>query len=340
MEAILLVGGLGTRLRPLTENLPKPMLPVAGVPLVVHQIARLKAAGIDHVVLATSYKADVFSEALGDGSHLGVRVDYAVETEPLGTGGAIRHAADLLDDRAGPVLICNGDVIDAHAIRAQVSQHVEAGAAATLYLTRVDDASAYGCVPTEPDGRVTAFLEKMDAPVTSQVNAGCYVFERSVIATIPAGKPVSVERETFPSVLDSGALMLGVVDDAYWRDLGTPESYIQGSADVVLGLVDSPARPGPAGPHLVLDGAKVHDDARLSGGTCIGPGTVVHEGAEVHGSVVLDDVTVGAGAAVRASALGRGVVVGEGVHLDGVVVADGVTVPAGARPEPGTRLTA
>ncbi|MGH8828372.1 MAG: nucleotidyltransferase family protein, partial [Jiangellaceae bacterium] len=171
MEAILLVGGLGTRLRPLTENLPKPMLPVAGVPLVVHQIARLRAVGVDHVVLATSYRAEVFADGLGDGSALGVRVDYSVEDEPLGTGGAIRHAAELLDEAPdAPVVILNGDIVDGHDLRAQVDRHVAAGAAATLYLTRVDDPRAYGCVPTTGD-RVTAFLEKTPNPVTDQINA-------------------------------------------------------------------------------------------------------------------------------------------------------------------------
>lgn len=339
MEAILLVGGLGTRLRPLTANLPKPMLPVAGVPLVVHQIARLRAAGVDHVVLATSYRAEVFADALGDGSAVGVRVDYAVEDEPLGTGGAIRNAADLLtcaDDE--PVVVFNGDIVDGHDIAGQLRRHREADAAATLYLTRVADPRAYGCVPTDGD-RVTAFLEKTPDPVTDQINAGCYVFRRGVISSIPSGQVVSVERETFPGLVATGELVLGLVDDAYWRDLGTPESYIQGCADVVQGHVDAPARPGPAGPHLVLEGAEVHRGARLGGGTCVGSGSVVHDGAQVHGSVVLDDALVGEKAEVRASALGRGVVVGERAVLDGVVVGDGVTVPAGATPEPGSRLT-
>lgn len=340
MEAILLVGGLGTRLRPLTEHLPKPMLPVAGVPLVVHQLARLRAAGITHVVLATSYRASVFSDHLGDGAALGMRIDYAVEEEPLGTGGAIRNAARRLDGpHDEPVLVANGDVVDGHDIAAQVARHIAAGAAATLYLTRVDDPRAYGSVPTTADERVTAFLEKTPQPVSDQINAGCYVLDRRLIDAIPGGRVVSVERETFPGVLEAGEVVLGLVDDAYWRDLGTPESYIRGSADAVLGLVDAPARPGPAGECLVIDGARVHDAADLTGGTCVGPGAQVGEGAAVHGSVVLDDVVVGRAAEVRASALGRRVVVGEAAILDGVVVADGVIVPAGAQPPPGTRLS-
>ncbi|MGH8823982.1 MAG: sugar phosphate nucleotidyltransferase [Jiangellaceae bacterium] len=338
MEAILLVGGLGTRLRPLTDDLPKPMLPVAGVPLVVHQIARARSAGVDHVVLATSYRARVFTDLLGDGSSLGVRVDYAVEDEPLGTGGAIRNAAAYLGQ--DPVLVFNGDVIDGHDIAAQVGLHVDRRADATLYLTTVDDARAYGCVPTDGAGRVTAFHEKMPEPVSDQINAGCYVLERAVIDDIPAGRPVSVERETFPGLLADGHLVQGVVDGAYWRDLGTPEAYIQGCADVVLGLVDAPARPGPAGESLVLDGADVSASAVLRGGTCVGPGCVVGDAARVDGSVLLDGASVESGAVVRASAVGRGARVGAGAVLDGVIVADGVQVPAHARPAAGSRLTA
>ena len=340
MEAILLVGGLGTRLRPLTDGLPKPMLPVAGVPLVVHQIVRAREAGVDHIVLATSYRAVVFADALGDGSRLDVRVDYAVEDEPLGTGGAIRNAAaHLRSAEDDPVLVFNGDVIDGHDIRAQVAAHEAAGADATLYLTRVDDARAYGCVPTDAAGRVIAFLEKVPEPVTDQINAGCYVFRRAVVDAMPSGRAVSVERETFPGLLSAGAHVLGVVDRSYWRDLGTPESYVRGSADVVLGLVDAPARPGPAGEVLLLEGADVAADARLSGGTCVGVDAVVGAGAVVDGSVLLDGANVGAGAVVRASAVGRKARIGADAVLDGVIVADGVEVPSGARPEPGARLT-
>lgn len=337
MEAILLVGGLGTRLRPLTDEIPKPMLPVAGVPLVAHQIARLRAAGVEHVVLATSYRADVFTEGLGDGSRLGVRLDYAYEDEPLGTGGAIRNAADLLDgdDPNAPVVVFNGDVVGDHDMVAQVKQHIAADAAVTLYLTVVDDARAYGCVPTDDDGRVTAFLEKMPEPVSDQINAGCYVFARRVIDAIPAGRVVSVERETFPGLLEAGAVVLGVVDHAYWRDLGTPASYVRGCADVVLGTVEAPARPGPSGQALVLPGAEVDASAVLTGGSSVYPGATVGAGARVHGSVILDDAVVGAGAVVIGSVVGRAGVVGTGAVLERVVLGAETRVPDGTRPNPG-----
>jgi mannose-1-phosphate guanylyltransferase len=334
MEAILLVGGLGTRLRPLTDDLPKPMLPVGGVPLVVHQIVRAREAGVDHVVLATSYRAEVFTDALGKGNRLGVRVDYAVEEEPLGTGGAIRNAAGLLRAAAeDPVLVFNGDIIDGHDIRAQVKAHADASADVTLYLTRVDDPRAYGCVPTDPRMAVTAFLEKAPRPVTDQINAGCYVFRRSVIDTIPTGRAVSVERETFPGLLVADAVVVGVVDDAYWRDLGTAEAFVRGSADVVLGRVDAPARPGPAGPALVLAGAVVHGDVHLTGGTCVGAGCRVGSGAIVDGSVLMEGAVVGDAAVVRASAVGRGARIGAGAVLEHAVV------PAGMDVDPGKRVT-
>jgi mannose-1-phosphate guanylyltransferase len=316
------------------------MLPVAGVPLVVHQIVRAREAGVDHVVLATSYRAEVFADALDDGSALGVRVDYAVEDEPLGTGGAIRNATDLLTGTGDddPVLVVNGDVIDGHDIAAQVAEHVARGADASLYLTVVEDARAYGCVPTDEQGRVTAFLEKMPEPVTDRINAGCYVFRRSALRAIPTGRPVSVERETFPLLLAGGRLLLGRVDTAYWRDLGTPQSYVHGSADVVLGRVDAPARRGPAGQALVLPGAVVSASARLTGGTTVGCGARVGDGAVVEGSVVLDGARVGPGAVVRSSAVGRDADVGAGAVLRAAVVGDGAKVAQGWRPAPGVRV--
>ena len=332
MEAILLVGGLGTRLRPLTDDLPKPMLPVGGVPLVVHQIARAREVGVDHVVLATSYRAEVFADALGEGTDVGVRVDYAVEEEPLGTGGAIRNAACHLSAAAGePVLVFNGDIVDGHDLPAQLKAHADARADVSLYLTRVDDPRAFGCVPTDGRGMVTAFMEKTLQPVTDQINAGCYVFRRSVIDAIPTGRAVSVERETFPALLAAHAVVVGIVDDAYWRDLGTAKAYVRGSADVVLGRVDAPARPGPAGPALVLAGAVVIGDAHLSGGTSVSAGCRVGAGSTVHGSVLMDGARIGDGAVVRSSAVGRGARIGTGAVVDRAVVAAGAAIGPGER---------
>ncbi|MBC2879198.1 MULTISPECIES: mannose-1-phosphate guanylyltransferase [Streptomyces] len=325
-EAILLVGGKGTRLRPLTVHTPKPMVPAAGVPFLTHQLARARAAGIEHIVLATSYLAEVFEPYFGDGSALGLHLEYVTELEPLGTGGAIRNVAHRLhsgpDD---PVLIFNGDILTGLDIEALISTHRTAGADVSLHLTRVTDPRAYGLVPTDENGRVTAFLEKPQTPeeiVTDQINAGAYVFNRSVIDTIPAGRPVSVERETFPGLLADGAHLHGMVDSTYWLDLGTPQAFVRGSADLVLGRAPSPAVPGRCGERLVLPTAEVAPDAKLMGGTVIGAGARVEPGARVDGSTVLDGAVIEAGASVRDSLVGAGARVGARTVLDGAVVGD------------------
>ncbi|MBO0774881.1 MAG: nucleotidyltransferase family protein, partial [Actinobacteria bacterium] len=199
LEAILLVGGQGTRLRPLTIGTPKPLLPTAGVPFLAHQLAKAAAAGVTRVILATAYRAPMFAEHLGDGSGFGLDIEYVQEEVPLGTGGAIRNAATALrSPPAAPILVLNGDVLSGHDLTAQVDLHVKSDAAVTLHLVAVPDPARFGCVPTDPGGRVTAFLEKTANPVTNRINAGCYVFRRSVIDRIPPGRVASVERETFP----------------------------------------------------------------------------------------------------------------------------------------------
>ena len=332
IEAVLLVGGHGTRLRPLTVTTPKQLLPLAGVPQLAHVIARAGEAGVERVVLATSYKAELFAAAFGDGSRLGVEMAYVVESQPLGTGGGIRNAAAAL--RAGPsdpVVVLNGDVLSGHDLAAQLKVHAASGAEVTLYLTEVSDARAFGCVPTDPTGRVTAFLEKMPNPVTNQINAGCYVFRRRVIDRIPAGRPVSVERETFPQLLADGIPIQGYVDTAYWLDIGTPAAYVQASADLVTGALGSPVLPGEPGEALVLAGADVAADAVLSGGSVIGAGGRVGAGAVVDGSVLLDGAQLAAGTVARRSVVGRGGSVGAGAVLDEAVLGDDVRV--GARNE-------
>ncbi|GLW61782.1 GDP-mannose pyrophosphorylase [Actinomadura rubrobrunea] len=338
MEAILLVGGQGTRLRPLTISTPKPLLPTAGVPFLAHQLARAHAAGVERIVFATSYRAEMFEAAFGRRAH-GVELVYVSEEEPLGTGGAIRNAARALtcgpDD---PVLILNGDILSGHDIRAQVELHEKTGAAVTLHLTEVDDPSRFGCVPTDDEGRVTAFLEKTPNPVTNRINAGCYVFRRSAIDAIPADTVVSVERETFPGLIASGAVVMGHVETGYWMDVGTPQAFVRGSCDLVLGRLASPAMPGEPGERLVLDGAVVSPGAVVRGGTTVGRGAVVEAGATVSGSVLLDEVVVAEGATVCDSVLSRGARVGPGAVLEGVVLGDGAVVGPGNELRGGLRV--
>jgi mannose-1-phosphate guanylyltransferase len=294
------------------------------------------------VVLATSYLAEVFEPYFGDGAELGLRLEYVTEVEPLGTGGAIRNVAERLHSGADePVLIFNGDILTGLDITALVDTHRSAGADVSLHLTRVPDPRAFGLVPTDETGRVTAFLEKPQTPeeiATDQINAGAYVFRRSVIDAIPAGRPVSVERETFPGLLADGAHLQGMVDSTYWLDLGTPQAFVRGSADLVLGRAPSPAVPGRCGERLVLSGADVAPDAKLTGGTVIGAGAVIGEGARIAGSTVLDDAVVEPGAVVSDSMIGRAAHVGARTVLSGVVVGDRARVGADNELREGVRI--
>jgi mannose-1-phosphate guanylyltransferase len=334
VDAVVLVGGKGTRLRPLTLSAPKPMLPTAGVPFLSHLLSRIRAAGITHVVLGTSYRAEVFEQYFGDGAALGLDLEYVVEDEPLDTGGAIRNVYDRL--RAEHAVIFNGDILSGADLGALVQAHRDHSADVTLHLQRVDDPSRFGSVPTDAAGRVTAFLEKTPNPPTDQINAGCYVFRRSVVEAIPAGRRVSVERETFPGLLAAGAHVHGFVDASYWLDVGTPEAFVRGSADLVRGVAPTSALPGPTGEALILDGAKV--GGTVNGGSTIGAGAVVVAGASVRGSVLFDDVSVAEDAVVEDSVLGVGARVGRGAVLRGVVLGDGAAVGAGCELLPGARV--
>lgn len=335
-DAVILVGGLGTRLRPLTLSVPKPMIPTAGVPFLAHVIARIRAAGIEHVVLGTSYRAEVFEASFGDGRELGVELEYVVEDEPLGTAGAIRNVTSAL--RGDTVLIFNGDVLSGLDLRALLAIHRDREADVTLHLTKVDDPRHFGCVPTNSEGRVTAFLEKTDHPPTDQINAGTYAFRREIVDRIPTGRPVSVERETFPALLAEGARVFGHVDTSYWRDLGRPSDYVAGSADLVMGLAPSPALPGPVGESLLLPGAVVDPAATLAGGATVGRGATVAAGAVVDGSVLFDGASVAAGAIVRRSVIGAGAVIGEEASLTDTVVGDRARVGVRVELQGGARV--
>src|SRR5437868_1062689 len=287
LEAIVLVGGQGTRLRPLTLSAPKPLLPTAGVPFLAHLLTRAAAGGVTHVVLATCYKAEMFAAVLGDGAQLGLSIDYVQEEQPLDTAGGIRNAARSLrgSGPADPVVVLNSDILSGHDLTAQVDLHVKTDAAVTLHLVEVADPSRFGVVPTDETGRVTAFLEKTPEPVTNRINAGCYVFRREVIDQIPAGRRVSVERETFPGLIEAGALVMGYHESAYWLDVGTPQAFVRGSCDLVLGRLPAPAVPGPSGPSLILAGETETDGAEGSGGATGGAGARHGAGATVSGRV-------------------------------------------------------
>jgi mannose-1-phosphate guanylyltransferase len=302
--AILLVGGFGTRLMPLTKNTPKPMLTVAGVPVTEHQLAMAKAAGITEIVLATSYLSEVFIPYFGDGSKWGMKIKYAVEKEPLGTGGAIRNAAKLLDTKES-IVILNGDVLSSHDLSEQIRQHEAHDADVTLHLTQVDDARAFGCVPTDSDGRVTAFLEKMENPVSNQINAGCYVFNPRVVSTIPLDTVVSVERETFPQLVANGAKVFGYLENAYWLDIGTPRALLKASIDIVK----------RSGDFLAMPGSVIDPTAVITGGSCIGPNSSIGAGVHIDGSIVEAGSVIGPNATISDSFVAAGAKVENNVKI-------------------------
>jgi mannose-1-phosphate guanylyltransferase len=323
-EAILLVGGRGTRLAPLTDAIAKPMLPVGGVPFIAHQIAQAQAAGINKIVLATSYLAQTFTDYFGDGSDFGVELIYAVEESALGTGGAIRNAAEFLSGTPdSSVVIFNGDVLSGHDLPGQIAAHKSSNADVTLYLTKVKDARAYGCVPCDESGRVLDFLEKMENPITDLINAGCYIFKRSIIDQIPANKVVSVERETFPNLLSGGANIRGFIDNSYWLDVGTPQALLTASRDLAIGKISSPAVANKINDCVISPSAKISSTAKISGGSTIGEEVTVEDGVEIIGSIISDGVQVSAKAQIKNSILGRAVTVGHSAQIIGSVVADG-----------------
>lgn len=342
LEAVLLVGGQGTRLRPLTIDTPKPMLPVAGRPCTEHQIARLREAGVTRVILGTSYRADVFADYFGDGSAFGVELVCVTEREPLGTGGAIRNVLpELRSEPDDPVLILNGDVLSGHDMAGQVTQHRSRRADVTLHLINVEDPRPFGLVPTDVDGRVLAFLEKPERAedtITHQINAGCYVFSRHVIDAIPSGRVVSVERETFPELLSTGASVQAWIDDAYWLDLGNPLAFARGSRDLVTGRAPSSAVIGSTGTALILPGASVDATAVVDGGSCIGSGAVIAAGATISGSVIMDGARIGANVRIVDSIIGRDCSVGDRTVAFETVIAGRARIGADNEFPSGTRI--
>ena len=325
LRAILLVGGEGTRLRPLTYTRPKPLLPVVGVSILERKLTHLAAHGVTEAVLSLGYRPDAFMAAFPSGEACGVRLRYAVEPTPLDTAGAILFAATEAgyDRLPGPTIVVNGDVITDLDITAQMSAHRRTHAEATIALTEVEDPSAFGVVPTDPDGRVVSFVEKPpkgEAP-TNWINAGTYILEPSVLARIPRNRKVSIEREIFPSIAGEGRLY-AVHSHAYWIDTGTPALYLQATNDLL----------GPDS--FVGDGAVIHPSAVversvIGAGASVGararlvrsvllPGAVIGDGAVVEDSIVGESAEVGPGAILRAqTVLGDRVVVGPGVVLLG-----------------------
>jgi mannose-1-phosphate guanylyltransferase len=335
MEAILLVGGQGTRLHPLTLTVAKPLLPVVNATLTEHQIAIAKSHGIERIILGTSYKAESFQEVLGDGSHLGVEIDYAYEPEPLGTGGAIRNAATKLHSGpTEPVAIFNGDILSQVNITHLVQAFYRHNADVILYLTRVSDPRNFGLVPTALDGRVIAFTEKpqTDAEIISdQINAGVYIFKRSAIDEIPADTVVSVERDVFPRFLREGFKVFADVQDCYWLDLGTPQSFIKGAKDLVSEKFFSPIFKSSNFLYWAERSSRINPTALIGGGSSIGANCNIGSNNQINASVLMDSVQSGAEVIIEDSIISSGVKIADGVSLKNSVIGAGAQIAKGAK---------
>jgi mannose-1-phosphate guanylyltransferase len=326
VQAIVLVGGEGTRLRPLTNDVPKPALPLVDRPFLAYAIEWLAGYGVTEVVLACGFLPDVLREALGDHEHAGVTITYAVEPEPLGTAGAIRFAAEQLGKQLDSrFLALNGDVLTDLDLSALVRTHEERGASASIGLYPVEDSSAYGLVSCDGEGRVLEFTEKTGEAVPGEINAGAYVLDRSVLDLIPAGRAVSIEREVFPRLVGEG--LCGLLLDGYWMDIGTPERYLQASWDILEGRVET--RVEPTAPGLfAAAGSTVADGAKLGPRAVLAPNCRLEPGAEVSDSVLLEGCVVREGARVRGSILAPRVQVEPNAELVNTVVGRDERVPA------------
>ncbi len=323
MQALVLAGGEGTRLRPLTLTTPKPVMPLAGRPFLSFMLDWVHSHGVDEVVLSCGFMSEAVREVLGD-IYDGMRLRHVIEREPLGTAGPVRLAYDegLLEER---LLILNGDVLTDMDLSAELAEHERRGARVTLALYAVDDTASYGVVPTGEDGSVEAFLEKSEGEVpTNRINAGAYVVEREVVETIPAGRSVSFEREIFPELVGDG--LYGYAADGYWIDIGTPERYLEATWDLLAGRAASRL------PHRDETGSLVYEGC-LVAGAHVGPQSVlgrhcsVGSDSRIDRSVLHDRVMVGADAEVEESVLAEGVRVGKRARVGpGAMIGAGATI--------------
>lgn len=335
MQAVVLAGGEGTRLRPLTETVPKTVLPLCGRPFTAYTIDWLERHGVDEVVLSCGYLADGMRSAL-DGA-TGPRLVFEVEPEPLGTAGAIGHCRDLVGET---FFAMNGDILSDLDLTELVEAHQASGARATIGLYPVDDPSSYGLVFRDSDGKVTEFREKPEPgtnPGTDEINAGIYLLDASVFDLIEPGKPVSIEREVFPLLAEEGSLY-GVRLEGYWLDIGTPDRFLEATEDILSGKVETTVT-GELGPdriHIAPD-ADVSEAATVAAPSLIGPGVTVASKATVGPGTVLESgCRVGEGASVAASALFSDCEVGDGATVTGSILSAGVRVDPGAAVPQGT----
>ncbi|HYR85334.1 MAG TPA: NDP-sugar synthase [Terriglobia bacterium] len=338
MKGLILAGGKGTRLRPLTINTPKPVVPVANAPFLLYQIDLMRSGGIEEIILSLSYQPRKIEDLLKDGSDYGVWIRYAVEGTPLGTGGAFKNAEEQIDSTT---VVFNGDVLTSIDLSAVVARHREKRAIATLVLTPVENPSAYGLVETSPEGWVQRFVEKPgpDEITCNTINAGIYILEPSVLNYMPKGEPYSFERGLFPTLLEHKEPVLSFVMDSYWIDIGTPRKYLEVHQDILAKKFASPRvspnaldRPSlPAGAtvdekSIIDQGVTIRSGVRIEN-SVIGRNCKIDEGAQIIDSVVWSGNTIDADARVNGSIVGKGCYIGRSATLrDGVVLGDKTVV--------------
>jgi mannose-1-phosphate guanylyltransferase len=357
MKAVILVGGLGTRLRPLTCNTPKPMIPLVNQPFIEHMLETMRDQGIHEAILAVQYLADRFREALGDGSRLGMKVHIVEEPEPRGTAGAVKNVEHLLD---GTTFVFNGDVMTDLDLQAMLAYHRERESSCTIALTPVEDPTSFGLVETDTGGRIQRFLEKPrpEDVTTNMINAGTYILEPQVFRYVPPNQFYMFERGLFPVLLQTSDPMYAFPSRSYWTDVGKPQTYLEVHHDILIGKVRYKFRGQQIAERVWTEnGAEIHPQAQLVGPIVLGPGVRIGAGAQVigptvigarceiganasiEGAVLWDDNVIGEGAALRACVLGRGNRIGAKAHLaDGTIVSDNCVIGAENRLECGIRI--
>ena len=353
MQALILAGGEGTRLRPLTSTVPKPVVPLVDRPFIAFMLEWLARHGVDDVVMSCGFLATAVRNVLGDGSQYGLRLRFIEEPEPRGTAGALKYAEDFLDER---FLMLNGDVLTDLDLSAQLAQHEKTGATATLALTPVEDPTNYGLVRTDGGGAVTEFVEKpsYDQIDTRNISAGAYVLERAVLDLLEADQPASIERDVFPQLVGNG--LYGCVSENYWLDIGTPARYLQATWDILEGAVGTAFAERTGGAYLVVEqsvdnrgriipsalvesGCIIGDGARVGGRVVLEAGVMVGPNTTIERAVVLRGAEIGENCTLRGCIIGGGVRIGDGCTIEGMaVLGEGVTLGAGNHVAHGARL--
>ena len=353
MQALILAGGEGTRLRPLTSTVPKPVVPLVDRPFIAFMIDWLRSHGVDDVVMSCGHLASGVRNVLGDGTAFGIRLTYVEEPRPMGTGGAVKYAEPLLQDR---FLMLNGDVLTDMDLTGQIAQHEQTGARATLALTPVEDPSAYGLVRTRDGGEVTEFVEKPapDQIDTRNISAGAYVLERSVLDLLEPEQPASIERDVFPRLVGEG--LYGYVSDGYWLDIGTPERYLEGTFDILEGTVSSDVQKRMGQAYLCVEqdvenagriipsalvesGCRIREGARIGGRVVLERGVTVGEQTTIERAVVMQGTEIGRNCTLSGCIVGGGVRIGDDCHVDGLsVLGEGVTIGSGNVVSNGARV--